>query len=67
MYFAGVIDDKAQILADSKAMLGSKLTTVFVRQGKYAQEALPANFVPAIDVDHIGELRAFAAEQFLRA
>lgn len=62
-----MIDDKAQILADSKAMLGSKLTTVFVRQGKYAQEALPANFVPAIDVDHIGELRAFAAEQFLRA
>src|SRR5258708_15040923 len=62
-----MIDDKAQILADSKAMLGSKLTTVFVRQGKYAQEALPANFVPDIDVDHIGELRAFAVEQFLRA
>ena len=62
-----MVDDKAGILADSKALLGKRLVTVFVRQGKYAQEALPANFVPDIDVDHIGELRAFAAEQFLRA
>lgn len=67
MYSAGVIDDKAQILADTKAMLGSRLTTVFVRQGKYAQEQLPANFVPDINVDHIGELCAFSAEQFLRS
>lgn len=61
-----MIDDKPQILADSEALLGSKLTTVFVRQGKYAQEPLPANFTPDISVEHIGDLREFSAEQFLR-
>jgi FMN phosphatase YigB (HAD superfamily) len=60
-----IVDDKAQILADSKALLGSKLTTVFVKQGKYAQEPLPANFVPDISVEHIGDLRTFSAEDFL--
>ncbi len=61
-----MIDDKAQILADSKALLGSRLTTVFVKQGKYALEPLPANFVPALSVEHIGDLRTFCAEDFLR-
>lgn len=65
MYSEGVIDDKAQILADIKTALGERLTTVFVRQGKYTQQGLPANFQPDITVDHIGELRAFSAEQFL--
>ena len=62
-----MIDDKAQILADSKAVLGSKLTTVFVRQGKYAQEPLPAHFTPDITVEQIGALRNFSVEQFLRS
>lgn len=62
-----MVDDKPQILADSEAILGSKLTTVFVRQGKYAREPLPANFTPAISVEHIGDLRDFSVEQFLRA
>ena len=61
-----MIDDKAQILADSQARLGSKLTTVFVKQGKYAQGPLPANFAPTITVDHIGDLRACTAQDFLR-
>jgi len=61
-----MIDDKAQILADSQALLGSKLTTVFVKQGKYAQGPLPANFAPTITVDHIGDLRAYSAQDFLR-
>ncbi|HEU5377051.1 MAG TPA: HAD family hydrolase [Ktedonobacteraceae bacterium] len=60
-----MIDDKPQILADSKSLLGPRLTTVFVRQGKYAQEALPANYTPDISVAHIGDLRNFTAEQFL--
>lgn len=62
-----MIDDKAQILADMKAILGKRLTTVFVKQGKYAREPLPANFTPEISVDQIGDLRTFSEEQFLRA
>jgi FMN phosphatase YigB (HAD superfamily) len=59
-----MIDDKPQILADSQPLMGNKLTTVFVRQGKYANE-VPPNFSPDISVLHIGDLRAFTAEQFL--
>ena len=62
-----MVDDKAQILADSKALLGNKLTTVFVKQGKYALEPLPANFTPDISVEHIEDLRELTAQDFLRA
>lgn len=60
-----MIDDKPDILADSKAIIGKRLTTVFVKQGKYAAGKLPANFTPDITVLHIGDLRTFSAEQFL--
>jgi len=50
-----------------KKLLTDRLTTVFVKQGKYAQEAFPENFSPDISVEHIGDLREFSAEQFLRA
>jgi FMN phosphatase YigB (HAD superfamily) len=59
-----MIDDKPQILADAKALLGSKLTTVFVKQGKYATDKLPENFTPDIEVSHIGDLRKYTAAQF---
>jgi FMN phosphatase YigB (HAD superfamily) len=59
-----MIDDKPQILADSQPIMGSKLTTVFVKQGKYASQ-LPPNFSPDITVLHIGDLRTFTAEQFV--
>jgi FMN phosphatase YigB (HAD superfamily) len=62
-----MIDDKAQILADSRAILGKKLTTVFVKQGKYAQEPLPAQFIPTISVKHIEDLRDFSAQDFLQS
>ncbi len=54
-----MIDDKPQILADSKLILGKKLTTVFVQQGKYAAGQKPANFTPDISVLHIGDLRNY--------
>ncbi|QBD82690.1 HAD family hydrolase [Ktedonosporobacter rubrisoli] len=60
-----MIDDKPQILAETKASLGDSLTTVFVQQGKYAESQLPANFTPDITVPHIGDLRNYNAEQFL--
>lgn len=59
-----MIDDKAQILADSKAMLGNKVTTVFVQQGKYATGQTSANFVPDISVLHIADLKTYGREQF---
>ncbi len=59
-----MVDDKPKILADSKAVLGNRLTTVFVQQGKYAKEPLPEHFVPDITVEHIGDLRHYGPEQF---
>jgi FMN phosphatase YigB (HAD superfamily) len=61
-----MVDDKAGILADCKALLGNRLTTVFVKQGKYAQEPLPTHFVPDITIEHIGDLPTFSADDFLR-
>ncbi len=60
-----MIDDKPEILADSKAILGDKLTTVFVKQGKYASDTPPDHFAPTIVVQHIGDLRRYDSEQFL--
>ncbi len=60
-----MVDDKAGILADCKALLGHQLTTVFVRQGKYAREPLPDGFVPDISVEHIGDVLHISAEHFL--
>jgi hypothetical protein len=59
-----MIDDKPDILADAKAILGDRLTTVFVKQGKYAAAQLPVNFTPDISVLHIGDLRTYSAQQF---
>ena len=62
-----MIDDKPQILADSKEIMDGRLTTVFVEQGKYAQTEKPANFHPDITVEHIADLMHYTREQFLQA
>jgi len=59
-----MIDDKPQILADAKSIMGDHLTTVFVQQGKYAAGQKPANFTPDISVLHIADLMQVSAEQF---
>jgi len=46
-------------------ILGNKLTTVFVQQGKYAEGLKPENFAPDLTVQQIGDLRRYSAEQFL--
>lgn len=61
-----MIDDKPQILVDSKAALGEQLTTLFVEQGKYAQQK-PEHFQPDLTVSHIADVCKFSAEQFLSA
>ncbi len=62
-----IIDDKPDILADTKAMLGALVTSVFVIQGKYAHGEKPDNFAPDLTVLHFGDLRNYSAEQFLQA
>ena len=55
-----MVDDKPLLLAQMKQAMGDKLTTIFVRQGKYAAAA-PADLEPAPDraIAAIGELRQF--------
>ena len=60
-----MIDDKARILADSRAKMGDVLTTIFVEQGHYAATPPPEGFTPDITVKHIGDLRGYTTEQFL--
>jgi FMN phosphatase YigB (HAD superfamily) len=62
-----MIDDKPDILVDSKAILDGRLTTVFVDQGKYAHAQKPPNFHPDIAVEHIADLLHYTREQFLQA
>lgn len=52
-----MVDDKPNLLTAMKSVLGTRLTTVFVRQGRYAAAA-PAVLLPAPDivVDRIGDL-----------
>ena len=53
-----MVDDKLRLLAAIKQIWGKRVTTVFVKQGHYANDpATLANYPPAdIEVDHIGEL-----------
>lgn len=53
-----IVDDKPRILGAFKSAWGAGVTTVFPRQGHYAQDAVEAAKWPAPDVvvDHIGEL-----------
>jgi hypothetical protein len=52
-----MVDDKPRLLAAIKAVLGERVTTVFVRQGHYAFEtAASARPAPDVTIEHIGEL-----------
>jgi FMN phosphatase YigB (HAD superfamily) len=61
-----LIDDKPDILDDTKRLIGERVTTVFVMQGKYAAGTKPDNFAPDLTVLHIGDLQNYTAEQFLQ-
>ena len=45
-----MVDDKPQLLAAMKRVLGAKLTTVFVRQGHYAVDSVSAIIDPSPDM-----------------
>ena len=61
-----LIDDKLRILTTVKKIWGAKVTTVFPRQGRYAQDPqVLATYPPAdISVERIGELLNYTLEGF---
>jgi FMN phosphatase YigB (HAD superfamily) len=63
-----MIDDKPNILADMKKVLGDRLTTVFVRQGRYAADASPElRSAPDMKIDAIADLLRYTREDFALA
>jgi FMN phosphatase YigB (HAD superfamily) len=61
-----MVDDKVRILAAIKEHWGTRVTTVFPRQGHYALDAaLVAKYPnPDITLERIGELQQYSLEQF---
>jgi len=68
-----MVDDKAQLLAAMKRVLGPKLTTVFVHQGHYAAQfaAQPADMAidppPDMEIERIADLLDHDLSAFLAA
>jgi FMN phosphatase YigB (HAD superfamily) len=61
-----MVDDKSNLLAAMKAVLGAKLSTVFVRQGHYAMDPQSSLVQPAPDlvIDQIRDLINFSQTDF---
>lgn len=64
-----MVDDKLRILDAIKKSWGSRVTTVFVRQGHYAHEAQHLDgYMPAdVTLERIGELVEYDAKMLLDA
>ena len=64
-----MVDDKLRILAAMKKILGSRLTTVFVRQGHYALDRKIVASYPAADItiERIGDVLHYEQKRFLEA
>ncbi|MEO7072987.1 MAG: HAD family hydrolase [Rhodanobacter sp.] len=63
-----MVDDKAYLLSAMKQVMGTRLTTVFVRQGHYAAAVQPPHDLPPdMQIDRIGDLCRLAAADFLPA
>jgi len=62
-----LIDDKIRILTEVKKIWGSKVTTVFPKQGHYALDPKIVAAYPAADitVERIGELLKCDRDAFL--
>jgi FMN phosphatase YigB (HAD superfamily) len=62
-----MVDDKPQLLAAMKLVLGGKLTTVFVRQGHYSAAAadFTLDSAPDLSIEHIGDLRQSTLTDFV--
>jgi len=63
-----MVDDKPGVLMRSKAVLGGRLTTVFVRQGKYARDPrFAVDYEPDITLGGIGDVLRLDGEQLMAA
>ena len=53
-----MIDDKLRLLTAIKQIWGERVTTVFVKQGHYAQDTAALAHLPRadIEIDRIGDL-----------
>jgi FMN phosphatase YigB (HAD superfamily) len=63
-----LIDDKLRILAAVKALWGERVTTVFPRQGHYANDPKARAAYPAADIEvgRIGDLLSFDRAAFAK-
>ena len=61
-----MVDDKSNLLAAMKRVMGSRLTTVFVRQGHYANdpEAAAVNPAPDLAIERIADLTLLKLTDF---
>jgi FMN phosphatase YigB (HAD superfamily) len=61
-----MVDDKANLLAAMKTVMGSQLTTIFVRQGHYAQDPGSKTVAPAPDltIERIADLKNYQLTDF---
>ena len=61
-----MVDDKSNLLAAMKKVLGGRLTTIFVRQGHYAMDPISSRVepVPDIVIERIGDLQKFKLSDF---
>ncbi len=64
-----MVDDKLRLLADFKKAWGKRVTTVFPRQGHYANDpAILTKYQPAdIGIDHIGDLLKYELGSLVEA
>ncbi len=62
-----VVDDKLRILTAVKEAWGGRVTTVFPRQGQFANDAAIVDELPPADVtvERIGELLEYDLERLL--
>jgi hypothetical protein len=62
-----MVEDKLRVLDGMKRHWRDRLTTVFVRQGHYANDPAALKEYPAaqITLDHVGELAGMALDAFL--
>jgi hypothetical protein len=63
-----LVDDKLRILTAVKQIWGPRVTTIFPRQGHYAQDPqILASYPPAdISIDRIGDLLNYSLSEFCR-
>ncbi len=63
-----LVDDKLRLLADVKKIWGSRVTTVFVRQGHFAADPKILTTCPAADIsiERIGDLLQYDLAQLLK-